>query len=80
MNVEDMATKVDEILQKHVDTLAEAEARAAKRADLEVWRQAYNAAITGLCAVSASCRNYEAIGIADEALADFCAKREEMGR
>lgn len=53
--------------------------KIAKRAelehDLEIWRQAYNAAIASNCESEAQrdCGN-----VADRALADYRAKREEL--
>ena len=45
--------------------------------DLEVWRQAYNAAIASNCESEAQ---LDWGNVADKALADYRAKREEMGK
>ena len=56
------------------------EAREEKAAELELWRQAYNAVIGGRCVnLPASEVARFADKIADQALADYRAKREEMG-
>ena len=54
-----------------VMTLVESKAREEKAAELEVWRQAYNAAITAYPSEIA-CR------VANKALSDYRAKREEL--
>lgn len=75
IELERLDVKVQDIAQKHEATLKQAEERAAKREELEVWRQAYNAALS----CSNVC-NTEACDCANSALIDYRAKREEMGR
>ena len=45
--------------------------------DLEVWRQAYNAAIASNCESEAQ---FDWGNVANKALADYHAKREELGK
>lgn len=50
-----------------------------KKRELEIWRQAYNAALTGIIADNERHDpNEYAKHTADQALADYLAKREEM--
>ena len=50
--------------------------RAELEHDIEIWRQAYNAAIASNCESEAQ---FDWGNVANKALADYHAKREEMG-
>ena len=84
IELERLDVKVGDIVRKHEVALKQAEERAAKREDLEVWRQAYNAVLSG-CEVARMVESSDSpcsrspSGLADQALADYRAKREEMG-
>ena len=62
------------MFEKTTPYLLKEKEKAAKEHDLEVWRQAYNAAIACDSDAPVSWKT-----CADMALADYRAKREEMG-
>ena len=83
IELERLDVKVGDIVRKHEVALKQAEERAAKREDLEVWRQAYETALSGMCSggviVDPVVVSPVIARLADAALADYRAKRREMG-
>ena len=75
----DVTPNALEAIQEALDSCAE----PAKEHDLEVWRQAYNAAITRICVRPIDDQLEHTLpvdwrNIANWALADYRAKREEI--
>ena len=79
--LEDRKREVQRQLDEERDQAAERESKRALLAhDLEVWRQAYNAALNGAYYIVGA-KTYCAFAaeVADRALADYRAQREELG-